>query len=479
MATVAILIWPIIALILYARLPAVQALIWGTLIPYLFLPERYVIELPGLPDLDKTAIITVSTVLGILFNKQKFAESLRENPTVVANRKIRFLSMICLGLIFIGIVVTVMKNGDLLVYGETVLPRMRLWDAISLIGEMALYIAPFLFARKYLASPAAHRRLLSALVVMGLVYSLFMLIEIRLSPQMHYWVYGYYQHSFLQHIRDGYRPMVFLEHGLWVGFFMFMSVISAFVMWKAEKNIKWLFYGCWLFLVLALSENLAALLIAILLIGALFFVGSRLQITIGIVIAAATLFYPMLRQAQLIPINQILNAASSISEDRAASLLYRIDNETDLLDKSLQRPVYGWGSFGRELVYNERGRNTSVSEGLWILTISRRGWVGYAGLFGLLTMPIFFLLSTRRRKPIPPESLGLAIIITGNLIYIIPNATLTAIGWLVFGALAGFVQNDLVQPVRASPETRSEARSTRKNRYTRFGPKVATRASRT
>src|SRR5690606_38002774 len=74
----------------------------------------------------------------------------------------------------------------------------------------------------------AQREILVALMVAGLAYSMPMLVEIRLSPQLNVWVYGFFQHGFDQMIRyGGYRPIVFLEHGLWVAFFALMAFCSA------------------------------------------------------------------------------------------------------------------------------------------------------------------------------------------------------------------------------------------------------------
>ena len=49
-----------------------------------------------------------------------------------------------------------------------------------------------------------------------------MLVEVRLSPQINTWIYGFFQHDFIQMMRyGGFRPIVFLPHGLWVAFFAY------------------------------------------------------------------------------------------------------------------------------------------------------------------------------------------------------------------------------------------------------------------
>ncbi len=53
-----------------------------------------------------------------------------------------------------------------------------------------------------------------------------------MSPQLHYMVYGFYQHDFAQTIRmGGWRPTVFMEHGLMVGMWMSMAALIGVWLW--------------------------------------------------------------------------------------------------------------------------------------------------------------------------------------------------------------------------------------------------------
>lgn len=471
MTTLALLLWPILALMLFAKRDVTSAILIGTLVPYLLLPEAFAVNLPGVPDLDKTVAISLGLLGGLLFFR---ARSLADLPVLnTANRTFRFVLLALVVVIFGGSILTVMNNRDMLFFGPTVLPAMRPWDAIALFGSMTLFLVPFFVARRYLATVEAHRALLQMLVMAGLGYSLLMLVELRLSPQLHNWIYGYHQHSFLQHIRDGFRPMVFLEHGLWVGFFMFAALIGAAALWKSEKDTKWLWAGLWIFTILMVSKNLGAFAIALMCLAILFALWRKMQIMIVITIALMTLTYPALRQAHLIPIDQIMSAASSVSEARAGSLQFRLDNEDRLLERALERPITGWGGWARDRIYDERGRDISISEGRWILTLGAWGWLGYLGLFGILGLPLISLARTSRRKEIPYETIGLALICSGNLIYMIPNATLTPVGLLCFGALAGFAQFDTTKATVQNPDS-AERNPRMVRQYTRF-PQTAKR----
>ena len=90
-------------------------------------------------------------------------------------------------------------------------------------------LLPLILARKFLARPTEHRTFLIVLCTSGLLYSLLALYEVRMSPQLNNMVYGFFPHSWRQHIRgNGFRPLVFLEHGLFLGIFLSTTVLAAF-----------------------------------------------------------------------------------------------------------------------------------------------------------------------------------------------------------------------------------------------------------
>jgi len=110
-------------------------------------------------------------------------------------------------------------------------------DAIAQPINQFIGIIGFLMARALLHTREDQRDLLLALMIAGLAYSLPILIEVRLSPQLNNWVYGYYQHLFSQTIRgNGYRPMVFLYHGIWLAYFVLTALLAALTLWKADTG---------------------------------------------------------------------------------------------------------------------------------------------------------------------------------------------------------------------------------------------------
>ena len=68
-------------------------------------------------------------------------------------------------------------------------------------------------------------------------------------------------------------------------------------------------------------------------------------------------------------------------------------------DKANDKAVFGWGGWGRNLVYNEWGQQTAITDGAWIIVMGAMGWVGYLTQFGLLCLPLC-LLAFRREVPV-------------------------------------------------------------------------------
>ena len=217
-AYLALALWPVVAWQLWKRLDRARALIWTVLGGYLLLPPLTAINFPVIPDLDKVSIPNLMALICALR---------------LAQDRISFIPQSWLGKALIAVYVlspfgTVLTNGDPLIFQQAEIKGMRIYDSLAAISYQLIALLPFFLARRYLGSPEGARAIVAALVAAGLAYSLPMIVEAVMSPQMNVWVYGFFQHDFFQTIRyGGYRPVVFLPHGLWVAFFAFMAVAAA------------------------------------------------------------------------------------------------------------------------------------------------------------------------------------------------------------------------------------------------------------
>lgn len=437
LAWLVLLAWPLVVVVMFQRMPRDKALIWAVLGAYMLLPPAIAIDLPVLPGLTKDSLPGLVSLAVLTF-------MLGERGSLLPQ------SWAMRGLIVLFVLTpfgTVLTNPEPLPKGPEWIQGLRLYDSVAAVVNQMIEVLPLFLARRYLATPEAMRTLLRALVVAGLLYSPLMLIEARLSPQMNVWIYGYFQHDFFQTIRaGGYRPIVFMPHGLWVAFFALMAVLSALVFLRegpAMRRPGQLATLMWLALMLILCKSLGVLLYAALLVPVILFLPRRGQVMLAALFAAIVILYPALRGLHLIPLEQITEFARGLSADRAYSFQFRVDNEEALLAHAAQKPWFGWGGFGRNLLYDRvTGAGLSIADGAWIIVMGIYGWAGYLSQFGLLVLPMLLLGAEvwRSRAPVTPWVATVSLIFAANLVDLLPNATLVPFTWLMAGALLGHAE---------------------------------------
>jgi len=194
--------------------------------------------------------------------------------------------------------------------------------------------------------------------------------------------------------------------------------------------------------------------IALVLMPVALFLTLRTQLLTAACIAGVMLTYPLLRAADVAPVDRVLTFAENISPQRAQSLQYRVRNEDILLEKARERPAFGWGIWSRNRVYNEYGRDISVTDGRWILELGIGGWARYIAIFGLLCWPSIGLFLSKRDR-IDPISVGLTLMLAGMLVDLIPNAGLVPFVWMIAGSLLGRLEiklGNLRQVDQSAPE---------------------------
>jgi hypothetical protein len=431
-------LWPVVAYVLYTRLDPARALIWTLLAGYLLLPSLTAFNLPAVPDLDKYSIPSLMALALALFLLKDRIRVLPDN----------WLGRAFMVMFVISPFATVLGNPEPIPIVAGDVPGLVLYDSVAAVSNQAIALLPFFLARRYLATPEALQAVMLALIAAGLAYSLPMLVEARLSPQINVWVYGFFQHDFFQTIRfGGYRPVVFLPHGLWVAFFALMCLIAALVVLRqgpAPARPRQLVVATYLLGVLVICKSAGALLYGLALAPVLLLAGRRTQVLLAASLAVVVVTYPVLRGAGLIPVDEIVALAGEVSPERAASLQFRIDNENALLARAQEKPWFGWGGYGRNLILDPvTGQARTIADGAWIIALGTYGWLGYLVEYGLLSLPLILLAREAlagRQAALSPFAAGLALMLAANMIDMLPNATLIPFTWAMAGALLGYAE---------------------------------------
>jgi hypothetical protein len=434
-AYIALLIWPLVGFCLYSRLSVGQATLWTILGGYLLLPVGAEIKFAGVPAFDKNSIPSLVALVccGIFAGRlPKIFRGFGASEALII-------------ILLVGPFITSMLNSDPIQIRGTLLPGVGTYDALSAAVAQFIFIVPFFLGRQFLRDPEDNAKILRILTIAGLAYSLPILFEVRMSPQLHTWLYGYIPSDFIQEVRDGgFRPMVFLGHGLLVAFFAMTTTVAAAALWRTQSRIgRFAPIGIvgYLSAVLALCKTLSALIYGAFLVPLVRWASPRSQLRVASLLVLIALTYPVLRAADLIPKNAILEVTRAVNGERAQSLATRFYNEDQLLARAWERPWFGWGRFGRSRMHNGwNGGDSSTTDGHWIITMGTFGMIGFVAEFGLLGLAVFRAATTLKFAKTMREAqyLGaLSLIVAVSVIDLLPNSSISPWTWLLVGALLG------------------------------------------
>jgi hypothetical protein len=413
-------------------LPFEKAVVWSLLGGNMLLPSALIIDVPVLPPLDKDSITGLATLLLCWMY----------GGNVPQPRRSMALYFFAAALVISPLLSSINNSYELQTGGKSV-QGFYPFTALKFAGRNMLMLVPMYIGSRFLATDNGRAALLKAIPTALLFYSPAMLFEVRMSPQLHRWVYGYFPHSFVQQMRDGgFRPVVFMSHGLEVALFTALGLLATVVLLRKRERILQIPPGlvaAYFSGLLILCKSLGATIYAIVLAPVILLTRPRFWAGIALIASLVVCIYPLLRSNDLAPTQLVTNAAGVFSSDRQASFQMRIDNEKALLAKANQKPLFGWGGWGRNRIFDKwTGQDISVTDGGWIIQYGCYGWAGYLALFGLLTVA---LLQAFRAidKEVTPANItrgGLALLVGMYVIDSIPNSTQLAIIFPLAGAVA-------------------------------------------
>jgi len=416
--------WIPVVQVLFMMLPPRRAVIASYVGAWLFLPV-VLYPVPMLPDVSKMLATSAGVLLAVvLFDPGRFG-TLRPRLLDLP------MGAWCIAPFFASV-----TNG------------LGVYDGLTaILDQTIMWGLPYLIGRMYFTDLAALRELGVGLVIGGLVYLPLVALESAISPQLHRMVYGYHAHSFQQTKRmGGWRPTVFMQHGLMVAMWMASTALVALWLWwtRAVKSI-WGVPMLWIVIALGVGVVLVKS------------VGAWLAFAAGVgcLVAIKYLKTPALVYAILVAVpgymaartiigwdgSQLVQAAHAVAgEERASSLKTRLDNEDLLKAKAMRQPLFGWGRWGRNRVYDENGNDISTTDGLWVIALGQTGVFGAAALTTVFMVPMLSVRAGIRKRwhdarsaPAVVMALLCALYLMDNLL----NAMVNPMFTLIAGGLIG------------------------------------------
>jgi hypothetical protein len=422
-ATILLCGWPLIAIALFLFLPPRRALVLGYVIGWLFLPF-FGYDTPFI-GWNKFAATSIGALLGVV---------LLDPTSLFAFRpKLIDLPMFCW--LFCLVPAT---------FSNTFAPYSAVADSM---GQFVNWGIPYILGRVYFSDPRNLHEMALWTFIAGLLYVPFCLYEVRMSPVLSIDVYGFSAHSIAQSVRmGGFRPMVFMQHGLAVGMMMAAaSLAGVWLVWSGALRRLWGVPAAVPLAVLlattALVKSTGAIALMIAGVGVLFITRHLRTSVVMLALAASPFGYMLARSVGGWSGYNLVAQIDKFSSERAISLAFRFDCENTLIGRAALRPVFGWGLNGNFMVTDINGNPEAVPDGYWVIALGISGIFGLVSLYTALLMPAaVFVLRVKPpawNAPVLAGACVFAVLLPLHAIDNLFNAMLNPLFMLGLGGLTG------------------------------------------
>lgn len=414
--------WLPVAFLLFSRFKAARAAALGVVLGWLFLPAGE-IDLAGLPALHKHWMVPAAVALA----------GLARDPARFFAFRPRWHDLP----IFLWCSASVpssLANG------------LGLYDGVSAaFNTFLLWGVPYLIGRLYFTDLRSLRVLAESIVLGAVLYVPLCLYEIRMSPVLHLSLYGYSMGYWSGSRMGGWRPQVFLDSGLALVMFMSTGAVLAWSLFRGSalrhlQGVPIVAVNAVLLPVFFLCKGVGA--IGLFALAVVSFEAQRLSrlrwVLVGVLLL--TPLYYAVRLTGTWHGEPVTTVASMIFGDApAGSFAFRLEHEAVMTDRAMQRPLFGWGGWGRFLVVEEGGW-TSVPDGYWVIAFGQNGAFGLVGFTGVLLLPALrYAWRVPGRVQVRPEfaaATGFAFVLGITCLDNLMNAMFTPLPVIAAGGLA-------------------------------------------
>ena len=390
--------WPLLAIRFFCRLQPHRAVLVVVIGGVLFLPQAGY-DLQGLPPYTKQMAIALGLILGGRLSGARRMVSFRFTKYDVPMLVWCFCPL-----------ASSFSNG------------LGLYDGLSSATTQCItWGVPYYSGRMYFQDMKSIKDCCLGLIIGGMLYMPLCLYEVRMSPQLSKKLYGFFPGSWRQHSRGGgFRPIVFMQHGLMVSLWMALSSVVTFWLWKGKQllhirniPISVVFIALAVTCVLCKSMNS---LFAIIVGCSLYYAGgqsNKKSIVVTLLMLSIPL-YILLRTNGIVTMDDLADVVSRfISEKRLDSLLYRLRAEELFFQKAMEHPWFGWGGYSRgKPIDFETGKTIGIAiDSLWLVAMRSRGFVGLVSLYlGMLIGPWVVLKRLRQTSATIGDNLYLIVL---------------------------------------------------------------------
>lgn len=429
--------WVVVVIVLFSQNPARKALLLAVIGGTLLLPYPSITGPAGL-QISKVSVTSIGCLIGTFLFYSERLSAFKPSPLDIP------ALILCM-----WVVPSQITNG--------------LSPLSPVINHVLLWGIPYFLGRIHLNDLKGLKQLSIGIFVGGLLYAPLCLWESRMSPTLHNQIYGIWGfRDWAQSIRlGGFRPEVFMGHGLALGVWMAAAAVVGLWFWQFK-----VFKRFW-------NQPIALLAIGLVITHILCrSTGAYLLSMTGICILIAALRFrtalPLLALILYISAYVSLGATGDLFKvpavqqkielsyaggpgfnEREGSYWYRVRNEQVISAHARVKAFAGWGGSGGNFTINPRDGSQTVPDSLWGIMYSVFGAPGLFGFMATLLLPAFiFVLRYPARLWKHPKLAPVAVLPVINTLFVwdctvnaFPNVVFLVISGGLIGLLSGPKEN--------------------------------------